>query len=282
MRFALLAVAVLLAGCSSPEGEGPSIQGAVDAVLGEEIDPAKVPGAIQGVVTDPALAPIGSATILLVREERVTVSDASGLFVFADLAPGSYLVQASAAGYATRTVSTQARNGTLTTLNLTLDPDLTPNPHPETLEMRGFLSCGAQVEGPLGEQGADCAAADPNHKDLIEFQVNDLGKNVVLELVWDTAKDPATKRLNLHVETVGYGALDEDLGNVTGEGYVRLVVPQEVMEKYYPEGGMIRARITMDPDEGAPAVAAFQTAFTLYATIFYVEPGPADHSVLGG
>lgn len=281
MRWALLTAAIVLAGCSSPEGEGPTLQGAVDAVLGEEVDPATLPGAIQGVVTDAALAPIGGATVLLVREERVTTSDASGLFVFADLSPGSYLVQASATGYETRTVSTAARNGTLTTLNLTLAPDLTPAPHATTMEMRGLLSCGAQVEGPLGEQGADCAAADPNHKDLFEIHVGDLGKNVVLELVWDTAKDAATKRLNLHVETVGYGALDEDLGNVTGEGYVRLVVPQPVMEKFYSEGGIVRARVTMDPDEGAPAVAAFQTAFTVYATVFYVQPGPADHSVLG-
>ena len=79
---------------------------------------------------------------------------------------------------------------------------------------------------------------------------------------------------------MGYGASDLDLGNVTGEGYARLVVPPAAMEKYYTEGGMMRGVVALADDGSPPAGFAFQTKFTLYVTMFYVQPGPEGFSVV--
>lgn len=282
----VLALSALAAGCTGQGDEGGAAQQAARLLdtgpTAEEL--ARTPGSIEGIVHTVALKPIGGAAVRLVRENVTATTDAGGFFRFADLATTSYLVEASAEGYVTRTVVASVRNGTVLELNVTLDEAIVVLPYKETRELAGFLSCGARVAPPGAEEmGADCAAADPNHRDRFEFDVAADGKLVVIELAWDVAQSPGVPRLRLHAETVGYGAMDEDLGVASGEGYARLVVPQSVMEKYYPEGGRLRATVSMAPDEATPpAEAAARTEFSVYVTTFYVEAGAEDFTVIGG
>lgn len=280
----LVALSALAAGCTGSE------DGSVAQQAARAIDPgptaaelAAMPGSIEGVVHTVALTPIAGATVRLVRENLSTSTNEAGGFRFEALATTSYLVEASADGFVTRTVSASVRNGTVLELNITLEDAVVVAPHQETRELRGLLSCGVRVHAAEADHGADCAAADPNHRDRFEFDLMPEGKLLVLELVWDLEQSPGVPKLRLLVETVGYGAMDEVFGVTTGEGYARVVVPTDAMEKYYPEGGRARAVVMMAPDEASPpAEAALRTEFALYVTSFYVESGPEDFSVLGG
>ena len=275
-----LALALVLAGCAKPDAGGaPSaVQRAVAAVKGQDVGSAL--GAIGGVVQSAALEPLRDARVTMLRENVSTRTDAAGAFRFSDLAPGSYLVTAEAAGFLARTSEAYAANGSTTTLDFTLSPIPNADPYHETQELKGLLSCALAAQTPVGDERRDCAAADPNHRDSFEFPIGAAAKSVTLELAWDASKEPAAKRLTLRARTVGYGANDLDLGNVTGEGYARLVVPVATMEKYYTEGGMMRGVVGLADDGSPPAGFAFQTKFTMYVTMFYVRPGPDGFSVV--
>lgn len=271
----LLALAILAAGCVGSE-EAPALEKAAELVTGpspEEL--ARTPGTLQGLVLTPSLGPIAGAKVAFLRQNGSATTDASGFFRLERATTGPHLLSVSAAGYTNRTVLANARNGTVMEVNITLEPAPSRVPYQEERELQGFLSCGLLAPG---HQGVDCASADPNHRDVFEFDVAPRGKQVVLELVWDAEGNPGARTLRLSAETVGYGAEDLDLGNATGEGHARVTVDRAVMEKFYPEGGLLRARVALT-NEGTPPVGlAAQTRFTLYVTTFYHEPGPADYA----
>lgn len=281
MRAALLlAVALLAAGCVGKD-EPSALDAAVAKVTGpSEEELRATPGSIQGLVLTPDVAPIPGATVTLLRENRSTTSDARGFFRFEGLANGGYLLTAEAEGYTSRTVQASATNGTVYELNLTLAPAPRLEPFTETRELNGFLACGVEADGPAGRQSVPCSSADPNHRDAFEVDLLPDARGLVLELVWDPEANPGAAALRLVVETVGYGAQDETLGDVVGSaGYARVEVPAALLAKYYPEGGRYRALVTLEP--ATPAAFAFQAPFTLYASAFHHGDAPAGHTVLG-
>lgn len=276
----VLALALVVPGCAKPTEQGGSpsaVQQAIAAVAGD--DDANQAGSIRGIVVSPSLAPIVAARVTLLRENISTRSDASGAFDFKDLALGSYLVAAEADGYKSRTVLTNAANGTVTELTITLEAAPVVEPYQETRELKGLVSCGLVAQTPAREARVDCAAADPNHRDSFEFAVGPGGKMLVAELVWSVDDNPSASSLRFLLETVGYGANDLELGNLTATaGYARIVVPTTVMDKYYSEGGAMRASVALVGD-AAPSVA-LQTSFTVFETAFYVAAGADDFSVV--
>lgn len=276
--LALLAALALLAGCVGGSEGDDVVPEAVQALTGpSEEELARTPGALAGIVHTAALAPIPGARIEEPRLGLNATTDAAGFFRLEGLVTGEHLLNVVADGFLTKSVKAHARNGTTLEVNVSLDPAPSSEPYVEPRELAGFLTCAVLVQG----EAHDCASADPNHRDVFEFELAGEGKLVVLELVYDPANSPAGSALTLAVETVGYGAQDVDLGNATGEGYARIVVPTAIMEKYYPEGGMMRARVSLAPG-AAPVVAAAQLSFTVFVTTFYHEAGDEAYSVLSG
>lgn len=281
MRVQALALALalaLVAGCTGP-GEGtedPSLAEAVSQLRGPtEEELARTPGVLQGIVHTRGLAPIFAARVVEERLEIAATTDATGFFRMEGLVTGKHLLSIAAEGYLTRSITVDTRNGTTVEVNVSLEPAPPDEPFLETRELHGFLACAALVAG----EAHDCASADPNHRDIFEFELMDDAKLVVLELVWDEASSPAASAMRLAVETVGYGAQDLDLGNATGSGYARVVVPQPVMEKYYAEGGLMRATVSLAEGE-APVSAAAQASFAVYVSVFYHEAGDAAFSIV--
>lgn len=273
--FVLLAALALVAGCTGKD-DAP-IADAVSALTGpSEEELARTPGVLQGIVHTPELAPIGGASVTEPRLGLNASTDAAGYFELAGLVTGEHLLNVAAPGYLTRSVLVNAKNGTTLEVNVSLEPAPPGTPYVETRELQGFLSCAALVAG----DAHDCASADPNHRDVFEFELSPEGKLVVLELVWDAASTPVGAHWTLAAETVGYGAQDLDLGNATGTGYARIVVPTPVMEKYYVEGGLMRARVALTEGD-APAAAAVQTEFVVYVTVFYHEAGDEAFTIVG-
>lgn len=275
----LVIVALAAAGCTAKQDA--AVSEAVDVLdLGPSAEElARTPAILRGVVTSEALTPVANATLSIERLSLIATTDAGGVFVFPAVPAGEQEIVASAPGYATRTVRIAVANGTTLEMNLTLFQAPSLEPYAEVRELKGFLACGLLVVAPTGEERRDCAAADPNHRDSFEVAFTDDAQGAVFELVWDPEASPAARTLRLLVETVGYGHLDAELGNATGEGRAVVSVPLEAMRKYYPEGGAMRAIVLL---EGAPAAAAFQATFTLYVTGFYHAPAPEGYTVLKG
>lgn len=277
--LALLAALGLLAGCvGQGEEGGDGVPEALETLTGPSAEElARTPGSLAGLVHTVGLEPIAGARIEEPRVGLNATTDAAGLFRLDGLVTGEHVLNVIASGFLTKSVKVQTRNGTTIEVNVSLDPAPSTEPFVEERELAGFLSCAVLLQG----EARDCASADPNHRDVFEFELHPDGKLVVLELVYDPADAPAGARMALFAETVGYGAQDIDLGNATGEGYARVVVPASVLEKYYPEGGLMRARVALAPTD-APASAAAQLAFTVYVSTFYHGPGDEAYSVVSG
>src|ERR1051325_10098058 len=83
-------------------------------------------GAISGYIKDPQGANVPGATVRLYGRDRtfslVTVTDANGAYSFKNLAPGEYLVEAEAKGFAVAPAQTlNVERGKETTLSTTLE-----------------------------------------------------------------------------------------------------------------------------------------------------------------
>ncbi len=280
IAVALLITALFSAGCTGSSDKPNALESAVDVFKGpSDAELRATPGSIEGLVLTPSVSPIGGARVTLLRENVSVVTDAGGFFRFAGLRNGAYLVSAEAEGYQVRTVQATAVNGTVYEINLTLTPAPSNTPFVETRELKGLLACGLVAEAPTGRVDPPCSAADANHRDAFEVDLVPDGKTLVVEITWDTEQNPGASTLRLIVETVGYGALDEEFGNVTGSGYARIEVTQPLMEKYYPEGGRFRLRVLLEPG-ATPAGAALQTPFTAYTSVGYHAALPADFTVI--
>ncbi|HET6403941.1 MAG TPA: carboxypeptidase regulatory-like domain-containing protein [Candidatus Thermoplasmatota archaeon] len=273
--FPLLVALALVAGCTGAEEERP-LASAVSQLAGpSEEELARTPGVLQGIVHTPALVPIFGARVTEERLGLAATSDAAGFFRLEGLVTGAHLLTVAAEGHLTRSITVNTRNGTTLEVNVSLQPAPPSEGYVETRELQGFLGCAALVAG----RSHDCASADANHRDIFEFELADDAKLAVLELSWDASATPAAPRMTLFAETVGYGAQDLDLGNATGSGYARIVVPQAVMEKYYPEGGLMRATVSLAEGD-APAALAVQAKFVVYVSVFYHQPGDEAFSII--
>lgn len=275
----MAALVLATAGCTAKKDT--AVSEAVEVLdLGPSAEElARTPGVLRGVVTSNSLSPIAGARLAIERLALSATTDATGAYVFPAVPAGEQEIVATAEGYVTRTVRIAVANGTTLEMDLTLLPAPSLEPFAEVRELKGFLSCGVLARPPTGEERLDCAAADPNHRDAFEVAFGDDAQGAVFELVWDAEANPAAATLRLIVETVGYGSLDMELGNATGSGKADVVVPIEPMKKYYPEGGLMRARILL---EGEPAAAALQTTYTLYVTGFYHGPATEGYTALKG
>lgn len=283
-----LALAVIAAGCVGKRGDEPTAEPAstVDVADGPALDVSQVPGAIRGVVLTRELTPIAGATVKLLRENVSIATGALGTFAFDDLKNGRYLVRAEKAGWYGKTAAATVRNGTVYQLNFTLDPVPVIVPYQETVELRGMLACEGRLVTPTGPAPVACGDADPNLKREWEVDVNAGGLiGLVVEEVWDPGT-PAANRLNLTLETVGYGSSDLTLAAAeVADGYGRLVVTGAVLQKYYPAGGTTRVKTTIaTAGTGAPIDGgmAVQQPVTVYVTAFYHALPPDGFTIVQG
>lgn len=271
-----LVLLALAAGCTGKDNAAGAVPDAIQQLAGpSEEELARTPGILQGIVHTPGLSPIAGAHVAEARLGTNVTTDAAGYFQMSGLVTGEHLLIVSAPDHVTRSLLVNTQNGTTLEVNVSLTAAPRLDPYVETRELQGFLTCAALVNG----EAHDCASADPNHRDVFEFELGNDGRLVVLELQWDATSTPAGSTMSLAVETVGYGAQDVDLGNATGSGYARVVVPETIMAKYYPEGGLMRARVALAPSE-APVSFTAQTQFVVYVSTFYHEPGPAEFTVI--
>lgn len=142
MVCVLLFAAPGLAGCLSddtgdddPETTTTRVKPTVSADL----------GAIEGVVTDPAVQPIAEATVTVVETGQNTTTRSDGSFVLNELDPGSYTLAARHDAFVSSQQSVQIAAGEVSVADFLLVNLVSDLPYTQTLELAGFMSCGTAV-----------------------------------------------------------------------------------------------------------------------------------------
>ncbi len=185
MRWPALALAVVLAGCSSPPTstapDGPDFSDL-------DLDASSTTGLLRGVVVDEAIRPLGNATVTLTPGGLTARTTQDGLFGFDGLAPGTYFVAATKLGYANAQSSVDVVAGVaepkIVRVLLTSVPGT--QPFVEALHFQGFLTFGAAIfatsvgttiYGPLAENLSDASIWVVTYTQLPQWAQG--------ELVWE-------------------------------------------------------------------------------------------------
>jgi hypothetical protein len=132
-RLALTLVLALLAVATLPQSSAEEIQRSVPSlklihIQGAPRDPDKThKGVVGGKVLDAHGKPVGGATVTLkdsiTREQPLSSkSDKDGKYLFKNLFPGEYSIQAEYGGLTSQERELKVNNGTLDSINLTLQP----------------------------------------------------------------------------------------------------------------------------------------------------------------
>ncbi len=108
MRIVIPAIAILVAGSISAQSA-----------------PA-TPGAIDGIVTDTLLHPLGGATVSVFGSSLQVVTGANGRFRIADIAPGAYLLFARRDGFEAASTKVEVAGGETFRASFSLEQSTTP------------------------------------------------------------------------------------------------------------------------------------------------------------
>lgn len=296
-----VAALLLLAGCSSPPAGAPS-----------EAPPTGMQ--IIGIVQDEDFTPISGAQVALRLTNHSAVTDAGGLFTFRGLTLSPYLVDVHADGYLNATLTAEPKANV--SLSFILVPPQVELPPPAVLHFTGKFVCAfeALIISPSCDTVIDIVRehpqAPPGVPDVFEdistfdFPLGSRWSTVIVDV--DFAEHPGLDGLRLTIQ----GKNDDDqLASYEKYGSfhdsdpfsARIEPGQE-----YPEGGRpvptnaTSLQIEVYPhghgwhalctDPVPPALgpgmcplgagAARDVQFDLYVTIFFVEPAPADYSLL--
>lgn len=164
----VMAVGVVLAGCS-----------------GGKDDPIDVPpamGSIEGFVVDEALRGIINANVTVAGNR--TVTDTNGAFTFGNLTPGVYVVAADAATYLDRQTTVDVQAGNATIVRLVLPVNASALAFHQVFTFKGFVDAHGGSNAPeLGDCQCDFTVpTDGNWQTVIvEAKWEDTASPVVFE-----------------------------------------------------------------------------------------------------
>ena len=145
MRYAWAVVlALVLAGCS--EADAPPAD-EDELALEQELRATETTGVIRGIVIDDAIVPVAGVTVNVTGTTFSTRSNDNGAFGFDGLAPGTYFLHASKAGFNATQVAATVVAGVDSPpiVKIQLQRDPSTGPYVEPIYFHGFLACGAAV-----------------------------------------------------------------------------------------------------------------------------------------
>src|SRR5688500_17669400 len=255
MRAALVAFALVLAGCSGdadPSDEAPGLDGFP----------------VSGVVVDQNIKPIAGARVTL-DGSQTNETAGDGGFLFADVAEGAHQLFVEADGY----LSQQAVANALAEaapLRIILSPIPLPSGYNQTFSFDGFFEAGmgmaSVVAERLGEEvenGTACSCT-------FTVEAAETVRAFIVEAVWvDNLERPDTETTyRWHVATAE--------PPVTISAYDPSPIRVEVNGGAF-EPDARTFEVGLRPDAVWPAV---QQEFKLAITLFYGQAPPADFGVL--
>ncbi len=136
-------------------------------------------GSIEGFVLNEALAPIAGANVTI--DGNRTLTDQNGTFEFTGLAPGSFIVKATAPLFLGQQTTVQVVAGNVTEARLVLPVDVAARAFNQTFTFRGFV----QLHG--GASAPTLGACECNF--TVPLEPN--WRTIIVEGQWEDAVRPA-------------------------------------------------------------------------------------------
>lgn len=309
-RYAVLIIAILLAGCTEPS---PAMVVPTDTV--------EMYGSLLGRAVDDELVPLPNITITLVESASQTLTAADGSFSFGDVPIGEYSVAATHPMYEETLVEVDVVVDEETVLELGLVKKPEYRPFNLTVPLEGQFECGAElpiITGPCWTfvEGVSCGApvnncvTDPVFKSKYEFRfdVAPRWETLVAELVW-TSGATAMDGMRMYVENTNVSAqgahgtavskvhgnkqpltlrIDRGqpaLGHETYAGGAPAYIPDEggtQQIRVFPKGQAYDQTSQVCSDSGCllGVGVGMDVTFTVYLTIFYNQAAPAGFSAV--
>lgn len=276
---ALLAAALLLAGCSDQAPEAADTPAAF-----EDLDVSSGKGVLRGLVVTPAVVPVAGATVRLAGLGLEQVTDGDGAFVFGELDPGTYFVQASKPGWTEVQQSADVLAGVADPPIVKVVIEKVPGAQPRavTLQLDGFLACS--VGTPVNFMSCDVTGAD---RPTLWFDIEGTPRWIQTEVLWESTQ-PAGDWLYL---VQGICSCDGGIPDVGGarfnetfdatSPYTSRADPDFLDEHDVgsDDGKQLVVAVSAsgpEPETTNGSGVALNQQFTVYATFFYnLDPDPA-------
>lgn len=312
LPIALLLLAAGLAGCVGGDGDEPEPGQGGDDASNESQAASRLGMDLFGWVVDASFDPVASVNLTVVGAPVNATSDEQGFYAF-ELLPRqeNLVIIAQHERFETQSKRVLLPDEGSIRLNYTLEPRPTKTAYHEVLDFEGLLACQAVVvqdEGHLAQREAahlfagmglaghpmepasadedrykvDCGTADSNNADQWEFSIGRDVQGVVVEVNWEAETD-LSQHFRLTLETAGHGGDDAILAQVIGPNVLLAQVNNHQANRYYGDGGIVRATVEVDPnvhdqETGVGAALAYQQDFTIHASVFYHEGPSATYS----
>jgi hypothetical protein len=246
------------------------------------------PGPIQlfGYIFDNALAPLEGAVVKILETNSSVTTDDEGFYAFAGLPTDQFLViVATHDGFKPDSKQATLPQDMVVLLNFSLEPEPVKVPRMVPLSKAGFFSCQAGYAIGEENQTIDCSGGQAQ-TNVWDFAVDPDLAGAVIEIYWEPVS-AAAETLHARLETLELGQFNEVLGEKTGASILRIDVAEAKARKLYVGGGLMQLTLTALPDNdaneaGIGAAAHVQQDFTMYASLFYVEPPCPSYTIDGG
>lgn len=281
MRIALLSVlALLLAGCGS---DGSAVKEAAEGPSGSSGDDAVRDHQLSGWIFDAALQPIVGALVEMPGENVTAVTASDGYYGFAGLdVERVMVVQATADGFTPATKTITLVDGAMHRMNFTLARVPVKEAYMEKQAFTAHIGCSVVAVTSNNRQPYDCGIVSTVDNRVWDFNVAGDVAGIVVEANWES-DTPLATHLNLTLETVDLGIFDERLAYVEGESILQAVVTKEQSERFFRQGGTVRATVDIgrniaDEEAGVGAGVAIEQEVELIASIFYVTGPPPGYT----
>lgn len=293
-RSVLIAVclaALAFAGCISSGDDpvdAPSEAGASEA------EATDTTGALQGKVANAALESLEGADVAAVLDGNVaaeTETDAQGRYAFSGLAPGKYIVQATAILHKNAARSVTIEAGKVASLDLMLERIGAMGTDVVGDEFRGLMSVGAEARHPaLAEAGSPTsglsmtwAAGDENHRVSFDFDVlPERLETILVEVYWNNPN--VGLRGNIwYKPNCNPGPCDpeHEFAQEAGFGTITMRVdrPEEGWPAFTAEKEELTIYMWTYSTEEQPVVLAYQQPYDVYYELWYGSGAPEDRVV---
>lgn len=295
-------VAVAMAGCAddaAPAAEEP------DEVPEGRFDDQT--GAIRGVVVDDTINPVAGATVSYLDGEPVTAqTDATGAFVFDNVAPGTYILRASSPLHEPVQSSATVTAGTSTNVIKMQMPRLfEQDPFVSSFQFSGRLACHVQA-GATAPCVTDFTQLVPpcgngcfpelrtilgDARDFIG--VIDGGWQAhVVEMTWEPSTSATSQSLGITVRDFEPGGANHHYANAGGASPLLLRI--DCCESHPTQSGSESIAIPPEgydniihfagvrTEEGQFAALALEQAFEVFTNTFYYGIPPEGWSFING
>ncbi|MGB1585658.1 MAG: carboxypeptidase-like regulatory domain-containing protein [Thermoplasmatota archaeon] len=294
----LLLLSLTLAGCAEETaGPTPAEEGPV-----AQFD--EVTGAVRGVVVDEQVVPVAGVTVTLA--DTSTTTDADGSFVFNNVVPGSYVLEASSPLHngVQQTITVAAGEAT-DVVKIQMTRLFSEDPYVEPFQFKGRLACHLQagLTAPCVTDftqivpgcGNGCVpqlrTALGDSRDFI-YEITGGWQTHVVELTWKPTSVATSQNLGIIVRDFAPGGANHQYASSGGSDPVWLRI--DCCDPHPTQGGPHSLAIPPEgydnimhftgvrTEDGQPAALAVEQEFEVFLHTFYYGIPPEGWSFLAG